>query len=127
VGVPEITGFGGEGADAGRDGEGASGGFAAGPNPGGNLGVDGAANDGVAAGPCWSGFKPWREPGGPCAARGESWGWASWPCVGGFPRVETLLGWMGWGPWARGCSVRCLTLLVLGWGWLSYLVVPATF
>jgi hypothetical protein len=64
---------------------------------------------------------------GSSLARGGSWGWASLPCVGGFPRVETLLGWMGWGPWARGCSVRCLTLLVLGWGWLSYLVVPATF
>jgi hypothetical protein len=64
---------------------------------------------------------------GSLLARGGSWGWASLPCVGGFPRAEMLLGWMGWGPWVRGCSVRCLTLLVLGWGWLSYLVVPATF
>jgi hypothetical protein len=104
VGVPEIVGFGGEGANAGRVGEGANGGLADGPNPGGNLGVDGAASEGVAAGCVRSGFEPRREPGGPRCRGGEAgdgrpcptwggsfgsrWCWAGW--AGGLGRGGLL-------------------------------------
>jgi hypothetical protein len=111
--VPETAGFGGEGADAGRDGEGASGGFAAATNPGGNLGVGGAANGGVAACPVGVDSNPGGNL-GVLAGDGGKLGMGVLALRGGVPRAEMLLGWMGWGPWVRGCFVRCLTLLMLG-------------
>jgi hypothetical protein len=114
VGVPETAGFGGEGADAGRDGEGASGGFAAATNPGGNLGVGGAANGGVAACPVGVDSNPGGNL-GVLAGDGGKLGMGVLALRGGVslgPR-RCRAGWAG-GLGGRGCSVRCLTLLVLG-------------
>jgi hypothetical protein len=115
VGVPEIVGFGGEGADAGRDGEGASGGFAAGPNPGGNLGVDGAANDGVAAGPVGVGSNPGGNL-GVLAGEGGKLGMGVLALRGGVPSGRDVAGLDGLG--ALGEGVFCPLPDIVG-AWLG--------
>jgi hypothetical protein len=126
VGVPETAGFGGEGADAGRDGEGASGGFAAVTNPGGNLGVGGAANGGVAACPVGVDSNPGGNL-GVLAGDGGKLGMGVLALRGGVPSGRDVAGLDGLG--ALGEGVFCpLPDIVDAWLKLAFdLLVPATF
>jgi hypothetical protein len=112
--VPETAGFGGEGADAGRDGEGASGGFAAAANPGGNLGVGGAANDGVAACPVGVGSNPGGNL-GVLAGEGGKLGMGVLALRGGVPSGCDVAGLDGLG--ALGEGVFCPLPDIVG-AWL---------
>jgi hypothetical protein len=123
VGVPETAGFGGEGADAGRDGEGASGGFAAATNPGGNLGVGGAANGGVAACPVGVDSNPGGNL-GVLAGDGGKLGMGVLALRGGVPSGRDVAGLDGLG--ALGEGVFCpLPDIVDAWLRLAFVRVGA--